>query len=309
MALLFYSASDDPAEWRELLAAELPGREVRVWPEVGDPDEIDYALLWKAPPGLIAPCRRVKVVFALGAGVDPVLADPAIPRDVPVVRLVEAGLTQGMVEYVLLHVLAWHRNLYTYRYLQQRGAWRQLAERLAPERRVGLLGLGVLGQAAARALQAVGFEVAGWSRTPKRLDGIASFAGAAGLDELLARSEILVCLLPLTPETRGILNRETFAALPKEAVVINAARGGHLVERNLLEALDSGHIAAATLDVFETEPLPPDHAFWQHPKVTVTPHVAAATHARSAAGSVIRQMERYEAGLPLENVVNLAKGY
>jgi glyoxylate/hydroxypyruvate reductase A len=184
-----------------------------------------------------------------------------------------------------------------------------LPQKLAHERRVGVMGLGVLGTDSAQALAALRFDVAGWSRSPKQIDGVACFAGLGQLGDFLARTEILVCLLPLTASTRGILNAETFARLPQDAVVINAARGGHLVEPDLLAALDQGQIAAATLDVFETEPLPLDHPFWTHPRVTVTPHVAAATHARSAAASVVAQIDRYERGLPLEHVVDIQRGY
>jgi glyoxylate/hydroxypyruvate reductase A len=196
-----------------------------------------------------------------------------------------------------------------YRAQQEKREWRQLSQKLARERRVGVLGLGVLGADAARVLRELRFDVAGWSRSPKELEGITCFHGSAGLAEFLARTEILVCLLPLTPETTGILNWETLAALPRGACVINAARGGHVDEADLLAELDSGHIAGASLDVFAQEPLDTEHPFWSHPRVIVTPHVASVTHARTAADHIAAQISRFEAGLPLEDVVDRRRGY
>ncbi|HSK39501.1 MAG TPA: glyoxylate/hydroxypyruvate reductase A, partial [Arenibaculum sp.] len=216
---------------------------------------------------------------------------------------------EGMAEYVALQVLYWHRNAHAYRTQQQQAQWRPLPEKLAGERKVGILGLGELGSAAAGTLRSLGFDVAGWSRSPRSLAGTTCLHGAAGFDDLLARSEILVCLLPLTPGTNGILNARTFAVLPRGAVIVNAARGAHVVESDLLAALDSGRIAGASLDVFAEEPLPPGHPFWTHPSVVVTPHVAAQTHARTAAASVVEQIRRHRAGLPLSNLVDRTRGY
>lgn len=308
MTLLFVSAADGAEPWIEALGLARPGLETRVWPDLGDPATIRYALAWKPPPGVLAGLPSLEVVFSLGAGVDALLADPTLP-DVPLVRMVEPGLTLGMTEWVAAQVLYWHRNLHAYRALQAEADWRPLPERLARERRVGVLGLGELGGAAARALAALGFEVEGWSRTPRSVPGIGCRSGADGLGAMLARSDVLVCLLPLTAETRGILNAETFAALPRGAFVVNAARGGHLVEADLLAALASGQVAGASLDVFGTEPLPPGHPFWSHPSIVVTPHVAAVTHARTAAESVAEGIRRHEAGLPLANLVDRSRGY
>ncbi|UEM02937.1 glyoxylate/hydroxypyruvate reductase A [Skermanella rosea] len=308
MALLFLSPSDDPAEWLPELNRQIPGREIRVWPDAGDLSEIDYALAWRPPAGVLGRLPNLKVIFSLGAGVDGVLSDPELP-DKPLVRMVEPGLTEGMTEYVVLQVLHWHRQTEAYRAQQERREWRQLGQKLARERRVGVLGLGVLGADAARVLKELRFDVAGWSRSPKDLPGVTCFHGAAGLPAFLARTEILVCLLPLTPETAGILNWETLAALPRGACIINVARGGHVDESDLLAELDSGHIAGASLDVFAEEPLAPDHPFWSHPRVIVTPHVAAVTHARTAAGHIAEQIRRFEAGLPLQDVIDRARGY
>ncbi|WP_049973720.1 glyoxylate/hydroxypyruvate reductase A [Azospirillum sp. B4] len=320
MALLFVSAHDHAPDWVAELTAQLPGIEVRVWPSghrdvrvwpegLGDPAEIDTALVWKPPAGLLASLPNLKVIFSLGAGVDALLADPTLPG-LPLVRMVEPGLTEGMTEYVCLHVLRWHRDAPLFEARQRAGVWRQLThQHLARERRVGILGLGALGGDAALALKALRFDVAGWSRSPKHLEGIATYHGAEGLGPFLARTDILVCLLPLTPETEDILDAGLFAQLPRGAVVINAARGRHLVEEDLLAALDSGQLAGATLDVFRTEPLPASHPFWSHPKVTVTPHVAAITQARTAVEQVVDGLKRLAAGRPLVNLVDRARGY
>ncbi|TWB22796.1 glyoxylate/hydroxypyruvate reductase A [Nitrospirillum amazonense] len=310
MALLFVSAHDHAEDWANELNAQLPELDVRVWPDgMGDPAEIDYALVWKPPAGLLASLPKLKVIFSLGAGVDALLADPTLP-DLPLVRMVEPGLTEGMTEYVCLHVLRWHRDAPLFEAQQRAGQWKQLThQHLARERKVGILGLGALGSDAAHALKALRFDVAGWSRSPKQLDGIATYHGAGGLAPFLARTDILVCLLPLTADTENILDAGLLAQLPRGAVVINAARGRHLVEEDLLAALNSGHLAGATLDVFRTEPLPADHPFWTHPRVTVTPHVAAITQARTAVEQVVGGLKRLAAGQPLINLVDRRRGY
>jgi glyoxylate/hydroxypyruvate reductase A len=308
MAILFLSPSDNPAEWLPELHRQLPDREVRVYPDIGNPDDIDYALIWRPPTGVLKQLPNLKVMLSLGAGVDGVLGDPELPN-LPLVRMVEPGLTEGMTEFVVLQVLHWHRQVATYKSQQRDGVWRQLPQKLARERRVGILGLGVLGADAARVLTELRFDVAGWSRSARELPGITCFHGAAGLTAFLAQTEILVCLLPLTEETFGILNWETLAALPKGACVVNVARGGHVNEADMLAALDSGHITGASLDVFGQEPLPPDHPFWSHERVIVTPHVAAVTHARTSVVHIAEQIRRFEAGLPLENLVDRKRGY
>jgi len=309
MALLFLSEIDPARAWVPALEAALPGLEVRVWPEIGDPADVAYALVWSPPPGLLARLPNLKAVFSLGAGLDHLFRDPALPADVPVVRMVDPGLTRSMTEYVALRVLDWHRQAAAYRAQQARAEWRPLRQPLAPDRRVGVLGLGMMGGAAARALAGLGFAVAGWSRTARAETGIDAFHGAEGLAPFLARSEILICLLPLTPATAGILNAETFARLPRGAHLINAGRGAHLVEADLLAALDDGQLAGAALDVFAEEPLPPDHPFWRHPAITVTPHVAAIARPRTAAPVIAEAIRRIEAGEPPPHAVDRARGY
>src|SRR5712671_4587830 len=309
MALLFRSSVDSEARWKPQLGRLMPELEVRVWPEVGDPADIDYALVWRPEPGLLAALPNLKLILSLGAGVDHLLGDPQLPRHLPIVRLVDPHMTAAMSEYVALQVLRLHRRDLDYRAQQQATAWRELDQKNAADRRVGILGFGELGQDAARQLRALGFDVAGWSRSEKTAAGIACHVGAAGLPRLLARSEILVCLLPLTGETEGILNARTLALLPRGAALVNAARGAHLVEEDLLAALASGQLSGAVLDVFGEEPLPADHPFWHHPRIVVTPHVAAFTNPATAAPIILDNIRRFEAGRPLLNRVDPARGY
>ncbi len=306
MALLFRSSVDSEARWKPQLAAEL---EVRIWPEIGDPAEIDYALVWRPESGLLASLPNLKLILSLGAGVDHILCDPYLPRGVPIVRLVDPYMTDAMSEYIVLQVLRLHRQDLDYRAQQKTEIWLELDQKNAVERTVGILGFGELGQDVARKLKRLGFDVALWGRRHKTVEELRGYAGSAGLPALLARTEILVCLLPLTAETEGILNTATLAMLPKGATLINAARGGHLVEEDLLAALASGRLSAAVLDVFRDEPLPVGHPFWHHPRIVVTPHIAAATHPPTAAPIILDNIRRFEAGRPLLNQVDPAQGY
>ena len=309
MALLFRSTVDSAARWRAQLTRLTQELEVRVWPEIGDPAAIDYALVWRPEPGFLASLPNLKLILSLGAGVDHLLGDPRLPLHLPILRLVDPHMTDAMSEYVVLQVLRLHRRDLDYRNQQGAGVWRELDQQNAGQRRVGILGLGELGQDAAKKLKALGFDVAGWSRSEKNLTGIASYAGAPGLSQLLSRSEILVCLLPLTTETEGILNSSAFAILPRDAALINAARGAHLVEEDLFAALASGQISAAVLDVFREEPLPTDHPFWRHPRVILTPHVAAFTNPTTAAPIILDNIRRCEEGRALLHRVDPARGY
>ena len=309
MALLFRSSVDSEARWKPQLARLMPELEVRIWPEIGDPAEIDYALVWCPEPGLLASLPNLKLILSLGAGVDHILCDPDLPHGVPLVRLVDSYMTDAMSEYVALQVLRLHRQDLEYRAQQESAIWRELDQKNAAERTVGILGFGELGRDAARKLQGLGFDVALWGRRPRAVEGLRGYAGSSGLAALLGRSEILVCLLPLTAETEGILNTRTFSLLPRNAAVINAARGGHLVEEDLLGALARGHLSAAVLDVFRDEPLPARHPFWRHPRIVVTPHIAAATHPPTAAPIILDNIRRFEEGRPLLHEIDPAQGY
>jgi glyoxylate/hydroxypyruvate reductase len=309
MALLFRSSVDSAARWRGELTQLAGQLDIRLWPDIGDPGQIQYALVWRPDPGLLASLPNLKLILSLGAGVDHILCDPLLPRHVPIVRLVDPYMTAAMSEYVVLQVLRLHRQDLDYRAQQDREVWRELDQKNACERSVGILGFGELGQDAARKLKGLGFDVALWGRREKSVEGLTGYAGPSGLRGLLGRSEILVCLLPLTAETAGILNAKTFAMLPRGASVINAARGGHLIEEDLLAALSSGQLSAAVLDVFRDEPLPAGHSFWRHPRIIVTPHIAAATHPPTAAPIILDAIRRLEEGRPLLNRVDPAQGY
>jgi glyoxylate/hydroxypyruvate reductase len=310
MALIYVSAWSDADIWRAEVAKHLPGETLRVWPDVGNVDEIDVALVWKPPHGSLATLPALKLIVNMGVGVDSLLQDPNLPRHVPLVRLVDPLMTEQMTEYVVLGVLAGFRKLLDYRALQAEGRWVEIDRDVAPpsERVVGILGQGELGTDAARKFLALGYKVAGWSRSPKHILGVESFHGQDRLHAFLGRCDAVVCLLPLTPETRGIVNARTIAAMKKGAWFVNGARGGQVVDADLLAALDSGHLSGAFLDVFNEEPLPPSHPYWRHPKVIATPHIAALT-LPSMSERIMDAVKRYKAGKPLINVVDLERGY
>jgi glyoxylate/hydroxypyruvate reductase len=313
-AILLAVTGVDPQPWEERLRALAPGRDIYLWPQrPGDPADVAYACAWNAPRGLFARLPRLKAIFSLGAGVDHLLADPELP-DVPLVRIVDPDLTMRMTEYVVLHVLMHHRRQRLYDAQQRERVWHEHEQAPASAVAVGVMGLGALGSAAAVALRSLGFRVAGWSRTPKTLADIEIFHGDDGLDAFLRRTEILVCLLPATPATQGMLDRKLIHKLRRDgaaggAYLINAARGALQVDVDILAALEEGSLAGATLDVFAQEPLPAASPLWRHPKVTITPHYAAASDPRALVANVLRQIERFEQGLPLEHVVDRARGY
>jgi len=313
-AILLAVTGIDPEPWERRFRALAPHRDLRVWPErLGDPAEVVYACVWQAPRGLLADFVQLKVTFSLGAGVDHILTDPALP-DVPIVRIVDADLTMRMNEYVALHVLMRHRRQRLYDAQQRERIWREHDQAAASDVAVGVMGLGVLGRDAALVLRRLGFAAAGWSRSPKNLPGIDVFHGDTQLEAFLRRSEILVCLLPLTPATQGILRLDLLRKLKRDgpaggAYLINVGRGALQVEADILAVLDDGTLAGATLDVFADEPLPMKSPLWTHPRVTITPHNAGMSDPRALVANVLRQIERFEAGLPLEHVVDRAQGY
>lgn len=291
-----------------------PDMDVRIWPETGDPADVRYALVWKPPEGLLNELPNLAAVFSIGAGVDHVIGLKGMP-DVPLVRFVDPNLTMRMTEYVCLHVLMHHRRMLDYLELQRERTWKDCSKQLgANEIRVGVMGLGVLGLDAVEKLNMIGYQVAGWSRSKKNVGGIETFAGSDGLDAFLARTDILVCLLPHTPDTESLLNRDLLGKLAKDGplpgpVLINAGRGKVQVEGDILAALDSEDLWAASLDVFEEEPLPASSPLWMHPRVIITPHNASISDYRAVCRYVLGQIERHERGDPFENVVDLKRGY
>lgn len=307
---LLYACPTVPAEpWVEAFARALPEVELRIWPDIGKPAEIDYAFVWHPPAGLFAQLTGLRAVFSLGAGVERLLANPELPPDMPLVRMVDPSLGADMAIYVTMQVLHYHRRMPEMARNQRAAAWVPLDVPVAARRRVGILGYGALGALCAERLAPFGFDIGIWSRRPKQAPGLRAYAGMAELAAFLAASDILVCLLPLTEDTRGILDARAFAAMPRGSHLINAGRGGHVVEADLLAALESGQIAHATLDVFAEEPLAAAHPFWRHERVTVTPHVAALTQPETAAAVIAENIRRHQAGGDLVNTVDRRRGY
>src|ERR1700733_10159279 len=315
LALLVHGGTENwsPERWKDRFNEVCKDRRVLLLPNAAfDPAEIHYAAVWKPVPGELAAFPNLRVIFNLGAGVDALMADASLPN-VPLVRVAVDDLTARMTEYVLLHVLMHHRQEPYLRESQREKRWAPKFQWPASAVSVGIMGLGTLGANAAQALRHLGFRVSGWSRSAKQIEGIACFHGAAQLDAFLQTTDILVCLLPLTPDTTGILDRDLFAKLHRDSpmgapVVINAGRGGLQNQADILACLDDGTLGAVSLDVFTEEPLPPDRRFWTHPNVVPTPHNAADTDPDEISKYVARQIERFEAGGALENVVAPKRG-
>jgi glyoxylate/hydroxypyruvate reductase A len=316
LALLIHGGTENwsPDRWKKRFDEVCKDRGVFLLPDaVFDPADVHYAAVWKPRPGELAAFPNLRVIFNLGAGVDALMADSSLPK-VPLVRIAVSDLTDRMAEYVALHVLMHHRQEPYLRACQREKRWQPRFQWPASAISVGIMGLGTLGANAAEVLARIGFRVAGWSRAPKRIDGIECFHGKSQFDGFLQRTDILVCLLPLTPDTRHILHRGLFAKLHRNSplgapVLINAGRGGLQNEADILTCLDDGTLGAASLDVFADEPLAADSPFWTHPKIVLTPHNAADTDADEISKYVARQIERLEAGGALEHVVDPARGY
>ncbi|MCU6266546.1 glyoxylate/hydroxypyruvate reductase GhrA [Serratia ureilytica] len=313
MNIIYYHPLFNAQEWLTGIKQRLPQAEIREW-QRGDERPADYALVWRPPHEMLANRRDLKAVFALGAGVDAILDQErkhpgTLPAGVPLLRLEDTGMAQQMQEYALSYVLRYFRRFDEYQALQQRQEWQPLDPHSLDDFTIGILGAGVLGQSVARKLTEFGFSVRCWSRSAKQIDGVQSFAGEAQRAAFLDGVKLLINLLPNTPETVGILNRELFAQLSAGAYLINIARGAHLVEADLLAALEQGQLAAATLDVFVREPLPHDHPFWRHPRVTITPHIAAITLPQQAMDQIAANIRALETGHPPAGVVDRQRGY
>ena len=295
--------------WIDAFSSAMPDLEVRLWPETGDRSEINCALLWNPPPELFDELDNLEVIFSIGAGVDSLLTCPTLPAHLPIVRMVESELSAGMVEFCLFHVLRFHRLMHLFENHRVNRHWEALTQVPASEVTVGIMGFGVLGQALARQLFGLRYRVIGYRRGPGEVDGMEVFYGTNQLEAFMGRSDILVALMPSTPETRKMINSRTLSWLPSGACFINAGRGDLVDEEDLVEALDHGSLAGAALDVFETEPLPQESILWTHPNVYVTPHIASLTYPPSACRYIAGAISRHRQGEPWPHLVETGRGY
>jgi glyoxylate/hydroxypyruvate reductase len=313
-AFLFVTPTWDGQAWASHMRKAMPTRSVRVWPDTGNVEDVHYVAAWLPPANVVKSLPNLKVIFSLGAGADAILSDPSLPEGKPIVRVNDPDLTMRMSEHVVMQVLMHHRQHRRLDANQHKKIWDQFPQHAASALRVGVMGLGVLGTDAARKISIMGFSTAGWSRTRKSIDGVECFAGQGELDVFLARTDVLVCLLPATAETDGILNRALIRRLSRSGpfgapVLINAGRGRQQVDDDILAALDTDELHAASLDVFRKEPLPIDSSFWSHPKVILTPHTAADSDPATICNYVSAQITRFESDGSLQNIVDRKRGY
>lgn len=309
MKIIFYSSGINPEQWLNSLNRALPNSDIRVWQD-GDVAAADYAIVWKPPVSMLAGRSDLKAIFNLGAGVDAILQlGDALPKGVPVIRLDDAGMGTQMAEYVSHALLRYYRRFDHYDQQRQAQYWQLLKPFEKQDFSVGVLGLGVLGERIVEAISGFGFPINGWSRTQKNIAGVTCYTGQDGLDVFLKTSKVVVCILPLTDDTRNILNRNNLQKLPKGAYIINVARGAHLVEDDLLALIREEHIAGATLDVFQTEPLPAGHAFWSEPRISITPHIAAMTLRDESTKQIADKINALANGQAVTGIVDPSRGY
>ncbi len=309
MAVTLICPDKDPAPWIQALTRLDPDLDIRVWPEDHPRQEIELALTWAHPPGVLKGYPNLGCISSMGAGVDHLLSDPNLPNQVPIVRLVDQKLVSEMEDYLTLAVLSHYRQFDYYQTFQAQKTWQPLKAREKNKSPMGIMGMGQLGKAVGKRLLNLGFPVYGWRNSSGDIPGITTFYGMDQLTDFLAQARILICLLPLTNQTRHILNLDTFSKLPRDAYLINVGRGGHLREADLIPALDKGLLSGACLDVFESEPMGPDHPFWIHPKIRITPHISSQTSPSSVATQVLENLNRLRTGQNLLHPVNLKKGY
>jgi glyoxylate/hydroxypyruvate reductase A len=308
MCILYIADPADAGVWRDYLSTLAPELEFRQWPDIGNPAQVLYIVAWEPLEDLAEQFRNLRILYAAGAGVDQFdLAQ--LSRQVSLVRLVDRLMADIMAEYVLFSVLALHRDILAYQEDQRRSRWQPRPIVHASQRRIGVMGVGNLGRVALDRLQPLGFQLSGWNRSLKEVPGGRCYVGMGQLDDFLGQCDILVNMLPLTPETNGILNAARLGCLPYGAGIINVGRGGHVIEQDLLDALNTGQIAGAVLDVLVQEPPLPQSPFWKHPHVLLTPHVASDVQIEGGVAVIVENLRREREGLPLVNVVDRAKGY
>lgn len=309
MRVVLQTSWNTAAAWRAELLRQAPDIDLRLWPEIGDPAQVDVVLCWQPPPDLFAGMRKLRLIQVLGAGVDGLLRQvPSLPP-VPIARLVDPVMAQRMAEYCLYATLRFHRQFDLYERQLAQARWQRHQHLDPPEVGVGVMGLGAIGGTVVRLLRQLGYNVAAWTRSPHPEADVPVFVGNEGLSAFLARTRILICVLPLTPETTGILDRRLFEQLPRGSYLVNVARGEHLVVPHLLAALETGRLEGAMLDVFAHEPLPKSSPLWRHPKIFVTPHTAGITNPRTASAVIVEQLRRLERGEPPLYLVDPARGY
>ncbi len=296
-------------KWVEAISKAAPGIQIYNYKEAHPTEEVIMAIVWKHPPHSLVGYPNLRCIASFGAGVDFIFDDPDIPENIPVTRVVDPKLAGDMSEFVLAVILNHLKNLNQYKIDQLAGKWQPLPYRRVEDTRVGIMGMGALGSSLARDLLELQFKVIGWAGSRKNMSNVTVYVGEGEKREFLSQADILVCLLPLTDKTRGILNIETFMALPKGAYVINVARGGHLADNDLLEAVNTGHLSGASLDVFHAEPLGDNHPFWGHPAIHMTPHIASVSDMVSVIPQLLENYTRLLAGKPLLNLVSPVKGY
>lgn len=310
MRILLHRADGRTEPWLKDFSKYLPEAEFEIWHAGEKSQPCDYAVVWSPPEAMLPELAQVKAIFNTGAGVDALLRyGDAIPRQIPIIRLGDAGMGLQMAEYVTHAVLRYFRRFDDYERQARAGIWAALPPYNREDFAIGVLGLGALGMRVIEALAPFGFPLRGWSRTEKRIDGVQCYQGLDGLDTFLRGSRVLVCMLPLTPETNNLIDRSNLGKLPAGAYVINVARGAHIAEPELLSLIKSGHIAAATLDVFRNEPLPAQHPFWQEPRITITPHISALTLRRESVQQIADKIRSFESGQPVADIVDRNLGY
>ena len=307
MAFLILTPNRNASKLVSKLKSMQPDIDIRVWPEVGEPSEIDFVVTWKHPPGELKKYPNLKAISSYGAGVDHLLKDPDLPDHIPITRIVDKKLVHDLKEFVIAVVLNHKRFLDAYKKNQSIKHWAPIP--MNPKKTVGILGLGQIGSKIAEGFVHLDFHVCGWDRIPKPIQSVECYQGNEQLDQLLSLVDYLICSLPLTPLTKNILNSTTFNKLKRGAYIINIARGDHLVEEDLLKAIEDGQVSGACLDVFGTEPLPPDHPFWEHPKITITPHIAGITDPESVAVQLFENYQRVQKGVELLNTIDIQLGF